>query len=93
MAVDSLGNIYISNPGYYTVRRANINGLISTVAGRAGVIGSGGDGGPATMAALNMPVSVALDKYGNVYIADQGNNYIRKVDTNGIITRFAGNGL
>ncbi len=54
--------------------------------------GYGGDGGPATNALLNFPAGVALDIFGNLFIADGFNNRIRKVDTNGIITTVAGDG-
>ena len=67
--------------------------IITTVAGSA-VAGFNGDGGPATMAALLVPSGVAVDKYNNLYIADNDNNRIRKVDAiTGIITTVAGNGL
>jgi uncharacterized protein (TIGR03437 family) len=64
---------------------------ISTVAGN-GTPGYSGDGGPATQAEINTEVSVATDLYGNLYIADQNNNRIRKVNSAGIITTIAGNG-
>ena len=55
--------------------------------------GYSGDGGPATSATLNFPEQAEMDVFGNMYIADSGNNVIRKVDTNGIITTVAGNGF
>jgi uncharacterized protein (TIGR03437 family) len=57
-----------------------------------GAFGFSGDGGPATKAALNFPSGVALDGAGNIYFADKGNNRVRKVDTKGVITTFAGTG-
>ena len=66
-------------------------GDISTVAG-TGTAGFGGDSGPATSAKLNFPRAVAVDSYGNLFIADWGNHRIRKVDTSGIISTVAGNG-
>ena len=54
--------------------------------------GFSGDGGPAVNAQLNTPQGIAVDPAGNVYIADSQNNRVRKVDTKGIITTFAGNG-
>ena len=68
------------------------NNIITTVAGN-GDSGYSGDGGAATNASLGYPVGVALDAAGNLYIADISNNRIRKVDTNGIITTVAGNGI
>jgi DNA-binding beta-propeller fold protein YncE len=64
--------------------------VISTVAGN-GTQGFSGDNGPATSAQLNQPAGIAVDSAGNLYIADEGNNRIRKV-TNGVITTVAGNG-
>src|ERR1700733_13994016 len=64
---------------------------ISTVAG-IGASGFTGDGGPATAANLAFPAGIAFDSAGNLYIADTANTRIRKVDTNGNITTFAGTG-
>ncbi len=64
---------------------------ISTVAG-TGALGSTGDGGQATAATLNTPVSIAFGANGVYYIADQNAHVVRKVDANGVITRFAGTG-
>ncbi|NWF93671.1 MAG: hypothetical protein HXY46_12185, partial [Syntrophaceae bacterium] len=66
--------------------------VIETVAGN-GTFGSSGDGGPATEAQLGTPIGVTVDALGNLYIADFGNSMIRRVDTNGIITRVAGTGI
>jgi sugar lactone lactonase YvrE len=67
------------------------NGIITTVAGN-GSSATSGDGGPATSAGLSYPAGLAVDSFGNLFIADSGNNRIRKVDTNGIITTVAGTG-
>ena len=94
VAVDSLGNLYIADSVNQVVREVNsITGQISTVVGNGGV-GYTGDGGPATKATLNSPASIAFDGAGNLYIADQGNNTIRKVDaTTQQISTVAGGGL
>jgi len=68
------------------------NNIITTVAGN-GTNGFSGDGGPATNAGLASPLGVAFDANGNLFIADYGDNHIRKVDTNGIITTVATNGV
>ena len=90
-AVDAGGNIYIADRGNNRVRKIAVNGVISTIAGN-GTAGSTGDGGAALNAELNDPIGVAVDGVGNVYIAEYHGNRIRKVDGNGIITTFAGNG-
>ncbi len=91
IALDAAGNVYIADARSYTVRMVNAQGIISTFAG-TNVIGYGGDNGPATAATFNLPHAVAIDKSGNVYIADAGNNVIRKVNTSGIVSTIAGNG-
>jgi sugar lactone lactonase YvrE len=91
LVVDGAGNVFISDFNNSRVRKVDTNGIISTVAGN-GTNGFSGDGGFATNACLGNPSGLALDAGGNLYIADFGNNYIRKVDTNGIITTIAGTG-
>src|SRR5258706_15189209 len=89
VAVDSVGNLYISDKGSERVRRVDTAGEITTVAGN-GTFGYSGDGGQATSAQLHGPADVGGDTAGNLYIADPGNNRIRKVDANGVITTVAG---
>ena len=89
IAVDSAGNLYIAEESSNRVRKVS-NGMIAVVAGNGG-FGFLGDNGPAPYAALNGPEGVALDSAGNLYIADTGNNCIRKV-SNGVITTVVGNG-
>lgn len=91
IALDQNGNIYIATDN--RIRRVDVQtGIINTV---AGIITPGftGDNGPAINASLNRPSSVAVDNLGNFFIADTGNNRIRRVDiSSGIITTIAGNG-
>ena len=89
VAVDSAGNLYIADTANNRIRKVS-NGVITTVAGN-GTAGFSGDNGPATSAQLTDPEGVAVDSAGNLYIADTGNNRIRKV-SNGVITTVAGNG-
>lgn len=90
LAVDGAGNLYIADKLNNRIRRVSPTGTITTVAG-TGAQAFAGDGGPATSAALYHPEDVAVDGAGNLYIADQMNNRIRRV-TAGIITTIAGTG-
>lgn len=92
VAVDVSGNVYISDYSSNVVRMVNTAGIISTIAG-TGVAGYSGDGVMATDAKLNHPYGLAVDVSGNVFIADAGNNVIRKVATDGTISTVAGNGF
>ncbi len=92
VAVDTKANIYISDNSHNVVRKVNPTGIISTFAGN-GTQGFSGDNGPATAAQLYLPECITFDKKGNIYIYDGVNARVRKVDTAGIITTFAGNGL
>ena len=93
IAFDSAGNFYFSDGGNNVVREVNIStGIISTVAGN-GTAGYSGDGGAATSAQLSSPGTIALDASNNIYIADFGNNVVRKVAVStGYISTIAGNG-
>ena len=90
-AVDGMGNLYIADKGNNRIRKVDAAGVISTVAGSGGW-GYGGDGGPALQARFLAPSGVAADAAGNLYIADTGNNRIRKVDAAGVISTVAGTG-
>ena len=88
---DPKGNLFISDRMNHQIRKIDINGNISTIAG-TGDSDYYGDGGPALEAAFRDPNSLASDKQGNIYIAEAANNRIRKIDTKGIVTTVAGNG-
>ena len=96
-AMDKAGNFYVTDeePGSTSevphVLKLEPDGTTSIVAG-GGADGFSGDGGPATLAALNTPQGVAVDAAGNIFVADYGNNRVRKIDTTGTIETIAGNG-
>jgi len=89
IGIDRRDQLYFTSKAY--VWRRNPDGPLTVVAGN-GEIGFGGDGGPAIEAMLWTPMDVAFDSQGNMYIADTGNERIRKVDAFGIITTYAGSG-
>jgi sugar lactone lactonase YvrE len=92
VAVDGFGRLYIADSANNCIRKVDTNGLITTVAGN-GSGGNSGDGGPAASAELSLPYSVALNGAGCLFVSDELNQCIRKIDTNGEITTFAGNGI
>ncbi len=92
ITLDATGNLFITDYQNSVIRKVNTSGIISTVVGFGPYTGYSGDGGQATAAELNSPNSVALDGFGNLYIADASNNRIRKVNTSGVISTIAGSG-
>lgn len=92
LALDSAGNLYVADPGNARVRKISASGIITTVAG-TGVLGYSGDGGPAINATLRFPLDIAFDNAGNLYFSENGNHIVRKVDTSGIISTYAGTGV
>ncbi len=92
VAVDSMNNVYIADSSAHVIRKVT-SGTITTIAGIGGLNGYSGDGGPATNALLNLPNALAVDKAGNVFIADTNNCRIREINAiTGIITTVAGTG-
>ena len=96
VALDSSGNLFIADNGNHRIRKVDSSGNISTVAGTGATAalsgGFSGDGGPATSAQLLFPTGVVVDPSGNLFIADNDNHRIRKVDTSGNISTVAGTG-
>ncbi|MBX2904756.1 MAG: hypothetical protein KF744_01875 [Taibaiella sp.] len=88
---DNEGNVFIIDQGNNVVRKVNKKGIITTIIGN-GSPGFSGDGGPATSASIYIPTSLAIDKDGNIFLADAGNERIRKIDKQGVISTYAGTG-
>lgn len=91
VAVDAVGNLYIADSNNMVIRKVDSQGKITTVAGNNS-FGYSGDGGLATAAALGNPISLAINATGELYIVDNANNVVRKVDGSGKITTVAGSG-
>ena len=88
LAVDASGNLYVAVTSDDTIRKVTPAGVVTTLAGTAGVTGS--SDGTGTAAQFNNPQGVATDAAGNVYVADTGNNAIRKITPTGVVTTLAG---
>jgi sugar lactone lactonase YvrE len=88
LAMDALGNLYVSDTNNDRIRMIDPDGVITTIAGT--VEGQAGDGGVATDAQLFAPAGLAFDAEGRLYVADQGNDRVRRIDTAGVITTIAG---
>ncbi len=90
VAVDTAGNVYIADQNSKVIRKVDVTGIITTLAGNT-IAGYSGDGGMATDAQLYYPTGVTVDLLGNIFIADEFNNVIRKVTPDGRISTYAGN--
>lgn len=91
LAMDNSGNLYVADTDNNVIREISANGIVTTVAGN-GTAGYSGDSGPALSAQLQYPQDVAVDSAGSLFIADTGNNVVRKVSASGILTTLAGTG-
>jgi uncharacterized protein (TIGR03437 family) len=92
IAVDAAGNLYFTDKNSNYIRRIAVNGTIGVFAGSAAA-GFAGDGGPASSAQFSGPSGLAFDSAGNLYVADTGNQRIRKIAPGGTISTVAGNGI
>jgi sugar lactone lactonase YvrE len=88
VALDSSGNLYVADTTNNTIRRVTPVGVVTTLAGLAGV--SGADDGWGAHALFNRPGGLALDAGGNLYVADTGNSTIRRITPAGVVSTFAG---
>jgi len=91
VALDGTGNYYITDRDHNRIRKVDVAGIITTIAG-TGTAGFSGENGPATAAEISAPYGIAIDLAGNIYFSDDGSGRIRKINTSGIITTIAGTG-
>jgi uncharacterized protein (TIGR03437 family) len=91
VVLDAAGNLYIADTNNNRIRKVGTDGNINTFAG-TGAADSSGDGGPAINAAINNPEGLAVDRAGNLYVADTAGHRVRRISPDGTITTFAGNG-
>ncbi len=92
VAMDSAGNTYVADSGNHTIRKITSTGVVSTIAGQPGTRGRT-DGAGTSVATFSIPRGVAVDDLGNIYVADQANNAIRRIDTFGNVLTIAGSGV
>lgn len=88
IAIDTSGNLFVTDTGNHTVRKIDTAGVVTTVAGAAGVCGSAD--GLATAAQFCQPQDIAVDKLGNLYVADTANSTVRKITAAGVVSTLAG---
>jgi sugar lactone lactonase YvrE len=88
VATDSEGNVFVVDTANHTIRKISTAGVVSTLAGKAGVAGSTNGAGSAAL--FNTPAGIATDSAGNVFVADAGNHIIRKITPEGLVSTLAG---
>ncbi len=93
IATDGAGNVFVGDQDAFTIKKITTAGIITNYAGINTISGYSGDGGAAIFAEFNATYGLATDNSGNVYICDADNNRVRKINSSGIISTIAGNGL
>jgi sugar lactone lactonase YvrE len=88
LAFDAAGNLYVADSAQHAIRIVTPGGLVLTLAGALG--NSGSNDGSATTARFYFPVGLALDAEGNIFVSDAGNDTVRKISSNGVVTTLAG---
>ncbi len=88
LALDTAGNLYIADTANHTIRRLSATGTVSTIAGLAGTAGSAN--GTASTARFNAPTALAVDRAGNLFVADTGNHLVRQISPAGVVTTIGG---
>lgn len=93
IAVDSVGNVYVADTNNHTIRKITPAGVVTTLAGSAGTPtknSAGNSDGLGKNARFNTPIGLSVDASGNLYVADKGNNVVRKISPSGLVTTLAG---
>lgn len=92
IAVDDHNNLYVADCYNNTIRKVDANGVVTTLAGKAFKRNQGSKNGKGVAVSFNHPCGIAVDKKGNVYVADVGNNKIRKITADGVVSTLSGTG-